>query len=174
MALIRWEPTRELQTIQSEVNRLFDSFFGAAAPAESVAARRYLPAMDLLEGGEDYVLRVDLPGMRQEDVRIELEQGLLSISGERKAEHEERKEGAHRLERSYGAFTRTLTLPEGVDPERIRASLKEGVLEVRIAKPEQRQPRRIEITPADEGAARDESAGAAAAPEQPAAAALAA
>jgi HSP20 family protein len=145
MTLIRWEPARELQTIQSEVNRLFDTFFDLPSSSERNEARRWLPAMDLLEDGDDYVLRADLPGLSAEDVRVSLDQNLLTISGQRRSEHEQRGEGVHRLERAYGSFTRTLTLPDGVAAEQIRASLKDGVLEVRVPKPAERRPQEIEI-----------------------------
>ena len=102
--------------------------------------------MDLVETEEDFVLRADLPGLSEEDVNIELEDNVLTISGERKAAHEERKEGYYRVERASGAFSRSLTLPEGVDPERVRASFDRGVLEVRIPKPEQRKPRKVTIS----------------------------
>jgi HSP20 family protein len=148
MALIRWEPARELATIQTEMNRLFNTFFepGQSNANGQTGPRRWIPAMDLVETGEDFVLRADLPGMSESDVNIELEDNVLTISGERKAEHEERKEGYYRVERASGAFSRTLTLPEGVDPERVRASFDKGVLEVRIPKPEQRKPRKVTIS----------------------------
>jgi len=144
MALIRWDPNRELQTLQSEMTRLFDAFFGDGAPADR-ARSRWLPALDLLERENEYVLRVDLPGVRPEDVKVELEDGVLTISGERRAEHEERKEGAYRIERGYGRFVRSVTLPEGVDASKIAARLEDGVLEVHVPKPEDRKPQRIAI-----------------------------
>jgi HSP20 family protein len=149
MALIRWEPVRELNTIQSEMNRLFNTYFDApAAPGNGGGAglRRWIPAMDLVETEADFVLRADLPGVEEKDVKIELEDRVLTIAGERKAEHEERKEGYYRVERSSGAFTRTLTLPEGVDPAGIKASFDKGVLEVRIPKPEEKKPHRVAIS----------------------------
>ena len=91
--------------------------------------------MDLVETGDDFVLRADLPGLTEQDVNIELEDNVLTISGERKAEHEERKEGYYRVERASGSFSRSLTLPEGVDPEAVTATFDHGVLEVRIPKP---------------------------------------
>jgi len=147
MALIRWEPVRELSTIQNEMNRLFNTFFESPAPANGASAplRRWIPAMDLVETAEEFVLRADLPGLSEKDVKIELEDNVLTISGERKAEHEERKEGYYRVERSSGSFARTLTLPEGVDAQAVRASFDRGVLEVRIAKPEERKPRKVAI-----------------------------
>ncbi len=148
MALIRWEPVRELNTIQNEMNRLFNTFFEAPGGqgGGSATARRWIPAMDLVETNDDFVLRADLPGLSEDDVNIELEDSVLTISGQRKAEHEERKEGYYRVERASGTFSRSLTLPEGVDPEKVSARFDRGVLEVRIPKPEQRKPRKVTIS----------------------------
>lgn len=146
MAMIRWEPARELQSLQQEMNRLFGSFFdtpGAGNGAQPL--RRWIPPMDLVETDADYVLRADLPGLNKGDVKIELEDTVLTISGERRAEHEDRQEGYYRLERAAGAFARSLTLPEGVEAEGIQASFADGVLEVRIPKPAQRSPQRVAI-----------------------------
>src|SRR3954453_3728463 len=146
MAMVRWEPLRELSTLQNEMNRLFNTVFETPASAGGGAPlRRWMPAMDLVETDDHFVLRADLPGLSQEDVKIELEDDVLTVSGERKAEHEEQKEGYHRVERAFGSFSRTLTLPQGVDPEAITASFDKGVLEVTIPKPEVRKPRRISI-----------------------------
>jgi HSP20 family protein len=138
MAIVRWEPFRELAALQGEVDRLFNS--GNTGPL-----RRWMPAMDVVETEEQFVLRADLPGMSEEDVNIEIEDRVLTVSGERKAEHEATKGGYHRVERAFGAFVRSLTLPDGVDPEAIEARFDRGVLEVRIPKPEQRKPRKISI-----------------------------
>jgi HSP20 family protein len=146
MALIRFEPVRELNTIQNEMNRLFNTFFEAPPGNSGAAQRRWIPAMDLVETDDDLVLRADLPGLSEKDVNIEVEDNVLTISGERKAEHEERKEGYYRVERASGTFSRSLTLPEGIDPERVRANFDHGVLEVRIPKPEQRKPRKVTIS----------------------------
>lgn len=144
MALVRWEPIREINAIQGEVNRLFDSFFDAPARAER-GPRRWVPAMDLLETDDAYVLRADLPGVHEEDLTIEFEDRTLTVAGERKSAVEAEREGYHRIERSWGAFSRSLTLPEGVDGDAIAARYENGVLEVRVPKPLQRQPRRIAI-----------------------------
>jgi HSP20 family protein len=148
MALIRWEPVRELNTIQNEMNRLFNTFFDAPAAPNSTQgmSRRWIPAMDLAETEDSFVLRADLPGLSEKDVNIELEDNVLTISGERKSEHEERKDGYYRVERASGSFSRSLTLPEGVDPEKISANFDRGVLEVQIPKPEQRKPRKVTIS----------------------------
>jgi len=143
MALIRWEPTREVDTLQSEVNRVFDAFFGNGSGA--TRQRRWVPAMDLVETDEQLVLRADLPGLRKEDVELEVKDGVLTVSGERKAEHEEKSEGFYRVERSFGRFSRSMTVPNGIDAESITADFGDGVLEVRIPKPAERKPHRIAI-----------------------------
>ncbi|HEY4280807.1 MAG TPA: Hsp20/alpha crystallin family protein [Conexibacter sp.] len=148
MALVRWEPMREIGSIQNEVNRLFDTFFDTPAATRGAEGRvrRWVPAMDLTETDDQFVLRADLPGVSEDDVHIELEQNTLTVSGERKESHESEHEGFHRVERAYGSFSRSLTLPEGVDPDGVSASFDNGVLEVRVPKPVQGKPRRIEIS----------------------------
>src|SRR5687768_4532098 len=112
MALVRFDPTREVDSLQSEMNRVFDAFFGAGN-GTATRARRWVPAMDLLEEGEKLVLRADLPGLTRDDVSIEIKDGVLTVSGERKAEHEEKVDGFYRVERAYGGFSRSLSLPDG-------------------------------------------------------------
>jgi HSP20 family protein len=133
--LVRPEP------FSTDFNRLFNSLWEQPA-----AAQRWLPAMDLVETEDHYLLKADLPGMRQDDVAIEFNDGTLTISGERNAEYERNEKGFFRLERSFGKFSRSLTLPDGIDPDRIDASFHDGVLEVTIPKPEQRKPRRIAVS----------------------------
>src|SRR3954452_7701590 len=131
--LVRPEP------FSTDFNRIFNSLW------ETPAQRHWVPEMDLVESDDHYLLKADLPGMKQEDVSIEFNDGTLTISGERKAEYERKEKGFFRLERSFGKFSRSLTLPDGVDPDRIAAEFHDGVLEVTIPKPEQRKPRRIEV-----------------------------
>jgi HSP20 family protein len=147
MAIVRWDPAREVDSLQSEVNRLFDTFFGGR-PSNGTL-RRWVPAMDLVETEDHLVLKADLPGLEQDDVNIEVKDGVLTVSGERKAEHEERTDGYYRVERAFGGFSRSLSLPEHVDAESIDASFDKGVLEVRIPKPEERKPHRVEISAGD-------------------------
>jgi len=146
MAVIRWEPARELQTIQQEMNRVFGTLFDApTASAGSQPARQWIPAMDLVEKDGEYVLHADLPGVSEKDVKIEFEQNVLTLSGERHSEHEVKKGGYYRRERASGTFARSLTLPEGIDGNSIKASFANGVLEVHIPKPEERKPQRVAI-----------------------------
>ena len=150
MTIVRWEPFRELSSLQTEMNRLFNTAFDTSPGGNGGGSRRWAPAMDLLETEDHFVLRADLPGMTQSDVNIELEDNVLTVSGERKAEHEEKREGFYRVERAFGSFSRSLTLPKGVDAEAVTAGFDNGVLEVRIPKPEQRKPRKITIGTAGE------------------------
>jgi HSP20 family protein len=147
MALIRWEPVAELNTIQSEMNRLFNTYFDQPNQAGrgNGTTRRWLPPMDLVETTDHYVLRADLPGLSDDDVNVEFQDNVLTLSGERAAEHEERQEGYYRLERAFGAFSRSLTLPDGVDPDAIEAHFDRGVLEIRVPKPEQKKPKTVQI-----------------------------
>ena len=149
MALIRWEPTREINSLQQEMNRLFSSFFDATPQTAGAGGRRWIPAMDVVETENHFVLRADLPGMTEQDIELSLEDNVLTVSGERKSEHEERGEGYYRVERASGSFSRSLTLPEGVDGDAISATFDKGVLEVRVPKPEQRKPRKLQIQVGD-------------------------
>src|SRR5919106_6740103 len=133
MALVRWEPARELDTLQGEVNRLFDTFFGGS-PANG-RARRWVPAMDLVETDDSLVLSADLPGLDRDDVSIEVKDNVLTVSGKRDAEETEKADGFYRVERAFGSFSRSLALPDGVQADRVKAEFDKGVLEVTIPKP---------------------------------------
>jgi HSP20 family protein len=136
------------------MNRLFNTAFDApTTPGNGAAMRRWVPAMDLLETTDHFVLRADLPGLTQDDVKIELEDSTLTVSGERKSEHEDKQEGYYRVERAFGSFSRSLTLPKGIDADAVTASFDNGVLEIRVPKPEERKPRRISIAVGDQPAA---------------------
>jgi HSP20 family protein len=133
---------RELNALQGEMNRLFNSFFDESNGGQG---RRWAPAVDLLEREDSLVLKADLPGLSEDDVQIEVRDSVLTIAGERAAEHTDKQNGYYRVERSFGRFSRSLQLPDGVDADRIAASFDKGVLEVTIPKPEARKPRRIQI-----------------------------
>jgi len=151
MAIVRWDSARELDAFQSDMNRLFDSFFGRREGSGAYGStRRWIPPMDLVETEDNLVLRADLPGVDRGDIEIEVKDGVLTVSGERKAQHETQREGYHRVERSFGRFSRSLELPKGVDPQNVSAHFDKGVLEVRMPKPEERKPTRIEINSGDE------------------------
>ena len=136
MALIRWEPV--------PVHRLFNTLFDTPTVA-SAPARRFAPATDLIESDSHYILRADLPGLSEDDVNVELDGNVLTVSGERRSESEDRKAGYHRVERSYGSFRRSVRLPEGVDAEAITATFDKGVLEITVPKPEAAKPHKVQI-----------------------------
>jgi HSP20 family protein len=147
MTLVRWDPAREIDGLQSDMNRLFDTFFQTRGAGASSARgpQRWIPAMDLTESEHEYVLRADLPGLSSEDVDIEVKDNVLTISGERNSEHDDRGEGFYRMERHFGRFSRSLDLPSGIDADSVAASFANGVLEVRIPKPEEAKPRKVQI-----------------------------
>jgi HSP20 family protein len=135
--LMRPEP------FSQEFDRLFSTLFTGAR--NGGGAQRWVPAVDLVEAEDHFVLKADLPGLSDEDVAIEVQDNVLTISGSRQAEHERKEQGWYRLERSYGSFSRSLTLPDGVEADKVEANFDRGVLEIRIPKPEERKPRRIAI-----------------------------
>jgi HSP20 family protein len=137
------------EPFSSEVNRLFNTLFD-----DGRLQQRWVPAMDLVESDDHFVLKADLPGLSEEDVAIEIRDNTLTISGERKSEYEQKERGWYRVERATGAFSRSLALPEGIDADAVTASFAKGVLEVHIPKPEQRKPRRVEIKASQNGSGR--------------------
>src|SRR6266480_5203152 len=132
--LIKPEP------FSSDINRLFNTLF------DEGVHQRWVPAMDVVESDDHFLLKADLPGLAEDDVNIEIRDNTLTISGERKSEYERKERGWYRVERSAGGFSRSLSLPEGVDADGVTAHFENGVLEVRIPKPEERKPRRVQIT----------------------------
>ncbi len=133
------------EPFSSDFNRLFNTLF------DEERTQRWVPAMDLVEADDHFLLKADLPGLSEEDVSIEIRDNALTISGERKSEYEKRERGWYRVERATGRFSRSLSLPEGVDPDAVRAEFNRGVLEVWIPKPEARKPRRIQINAHESG-----------------------
>jgi HSP20 family protein len=146
MSMMRWEPLRELATVQQQMRRMLEDVFGGSAGEMEERERRWLPSMDVVDRDNELLLRFDLPGVPKEDINVEIEDGTLVVSGERRSEQEERGERFYRRERSFGSFTRSIPLPEGIDPEQIKADFREGVLELRVPKPAQRsQKKRITV-----------------------------
>ena len=142
--VVRWDPTAEVDSLQSDINRLFDGFFGNPGGRQA-GARRWIPPLDLAENRDELILTMDLPGLGEEDVAIEVRDNVLTIAGERANSARENGGGFHRAERTFGRFSRSLTLPRGVDAEEVAANFDRGVLEVRIPKPEERKPHRVSI-----------------------------
>jgi HSP20 family protein len=141
MAIItRFDPFRDLARIQEEMGRLLDE--RGSQPAESIG---WTPACDVYEDAEEVVIRAALAGVDPKDVEIRVENGVLTLKGERKVEKEEQKENYHRVEMAYGFFTRTFALPTSVDPEKVHAESKHGVLAVHLPKRSEAKPRSIQV-----------------------------
>lgn len=151
--LVRWEPFRELASIHNEMSRLLNAFEGNG----TTTTQSWVPALDVWETDDELVYAFDLPGVPKEDVAIEYENGMLTVTAKRDRTLEKGDDRFYRFERRFGTFTRSVGLPQGVDESKIRADFEDGVLEIHVAKPEEVKPRRIEIggetQPAIEGSA---------------------
>ena len=162
MNLVAYDPFRELRTIQDEVNRLFSSSFNRGGDNEMMRGA-WSPSVDIFENKDSIVLEAELPGMSPEDVHISIENNVLTLHGDRRFEKKDEQDNFHRVERSYGSFTRSFTLPPTVSSENANAEFENGVLRLTLAKREEAKPRRIEIKAGDSGQAKQintESAGA--------------
>lgn len=148
MNVIRYEPLSVLRRLNEEVGRLFDdSYYGLADSDQSSAVTsHWAPAVDIEEESDRFVLRADVPGVESKDIEITMENGVLTIKGQRSREDTEERDGYKRVERVYGNFYRRFTLPDTADADKISATSKSGVLEVTIPKQEKVQPRRIQVS----------------------------
>lgn len=140
----RWNPTTAYLTTREPFFRLFDSFFNNDVQGEET--RAWVPPVDIQETTDAYLFHAELPGMKKEDIHITLENNVLRLSGERKFEKDAKKENYHRVERTYGNFTRTFTLPTQVDAEKVQAAFENGILTITVPKAEQAKPRQISIS----------------------------
>jgi HSP20 family protein len=140
--LVRWEPFREIATLQNEMSRLMNSIMSGNG---ETSTRTWVPAVDVWEKEDELVYAFDLPGIPEEKISVEFEDGALIVSGERERAQEVSDESFYRFERRFGSFSRTVGLPQGVSEASISADYHDGVLEVHVKKPEQPKPRRIEI-----------------------------
>jgi HSP20 family protein len=145
MEVVTWTPFESLNKVQSRINGLFDENFGRSWP-NAAAGRAWYPAVDILESKEAYLLRAELPGMNKEDFNLELKEGTLTLTGERKANKPAEGVEYRSVERVNGKFVRSFTLPETVRHDGIQATYKDGILEVHIPKAEQAKPRQIQIS----------------------------
>lgn len=145
MAMTRYStPFSELQSLQDQIGRMFDPSAGRNDDA-SLMRGSWMPPVDVLEEGDHLILRAEIPGMKEEDIEIEFENGLLTLKGERSFESDKSDGNYHRIERSYGKFVRSFNLPRSVDAEKIEANYENGILEVTIPKREEAKPRQIQI-----------------------------
>jgi HSP20 family protein len=148
MAIIRWEPFRDLVGLQERMNRLFDESFrgiNRAGSEEDWGGGSWAPAVDIYEQNGNIVLKAELPGVDPKDVDVRVENNILTLRGERKLENEVKRESYHRVERAYGSFTRSFTLPNVVDTEKIKAEYKDGLLRMTLPKKDEAKPKQISI-----------------------------
>ena len=146
MGIVRYDPFRDLRTLQEEVNRLFSTNLTRAFDDEGIGRGAWAPSVDIFENKDQIVLEAELPGMKQEDFDITIENNVITLRGERKFEKTEETDNYHRVERSYGSFTRSFTLPQTVSAEEAKAEYSNGVLRVTLPKREEAKSRRIEIS----------------------------
>ncbi|HEY6292751.1 MAG TPA: Hsp20/alpha crystallin family protein [Terriglobia bacterium] len=145
MAIVRWEPFRDLVTTQDQFNRLFNDTFSRFFDEGAPGTRAWAPPVDIYETDQDIVLKAELPGVDPKDVEIRVEDGTLWLKGERKFENEVHKDGYHHVERAYGAFSRAFPLPGSVNSEKAKAEYSNGVLTLTLPKREEAKPKTIKI-----------------------------
>jgi len=145
MTIVRYDPFRDLRTLQEEVNRLFSTNFTRAFGDEGIGRGAWAPSVDIYENKDQIVLEAELPGMKQEDFDLSIENNVITLRGERKFEKTEDTDNYHRVERSYGSFTRSFTLPQTVSVEGATAEYSNGVLRVTLPKREETKARRIDV-----------------------------
>ncbi len=148
MAIVRWEPFRDLVSLQERMNRLFDESFrgiGRTSGEEDWVGGAWAPAVDIYEQDGNIVLKAELPGVDPKDVDVRVENNILTLHGERKLDNEVKRENYHRVERAYGTFTRSFTLPNVVDTEKIKAEYKDGLLRMTLPKKDEARPKQISI-----------------------------
>lgn len=145
MAVVRWDPFRELEDVQTRLNRLFSLRPSRRPEDEESFFADWSPAVDVQETDKEYLIKADLPEVRKDDVKVELQDGVLTVEGERKQEKEEKGKRFHKIEREYGKFVRRFTVPTEVDGTKVQAEFKEGVLSVHLPKSAKATPKAIEV-----------------------------
>ncbi len=149
MALIKWSPIRDLATeifdLQREINRMFDRFFRGFEGEEEVRLAAWSPRVDISETDDEYIVRAEVPGVSKDDIKVTIKENVLTISGEKKQEKETKNENFHRIERVYGSFSRTFTLPGAVKVDKVEAKFKDGVLTIKLPKVEETKAKEIEV-----------------------------
>jgi HSP20 family protein len=143
--LTRWDPFREFVTIQDRMNRLFRDSYGTEGREEALTSTTFAPPVDVYEDEHNVTLKIEVPGIEEKDIDVRIENNTLTVHGERKFEKEEKEENFRRVERQYGSFTRTFTLPNTVDHEKVQADYDKGVLKIALAKKAEAKPKQIKV-----------------------------
>jgi HSP20 family protein len=144
MVITRWDPFRELSSLQNRVNSLFQDY-GRGSQDELTTSGSFIPAVDVYEDEHKVVLKLEVPGVKQEDLDVQVENTTLTVRGQRSFEKEEKEENFQRIERRYGSFSRSFTLPNTIDTENVNASYDNGVLKLELAKREEAKPKQIKV-----------------------------
>jgi HSP20 family protein len=145
MALIRWTPVRGMVNIQDEMNRLFNDFFASTPDRTGEGTFSWSPLVDITETKDDIIVNAEVPGMKKDDIKIVIQDNVLTLKGERQKEKEEKEKKYHRVERSYGTFERSFSLPVSIQVDQVKADYKEGVLTIHLPKAEEAKPKEVSI-----------------------------
>ena len=143
--LTRWDPFREFATLQDRMNRLLRDSYGSEGREEALTTSTFAPPVDVYEDEHNVTLKIEVPGIDEKDIDVRIENNTLTVHGERKFEKEEKEENYRRVERQYGSFTRTFTLPQTVDQDSVQADYEKGVLKIKLAKREEAKPKQIKV-----------------------------
>jgi HSP20 family protein len=138
----RWEPFRDMLSLRADMDRLFSSLFGGA---QEEREGLWAPIVDIEEDNDSIMVKAEIPGMSKEDIKVSVQSNILTITGERKHESETKNKTFHRVERSYGKFSRMITLPTDVDADKVKANYKDGILSITLPKPEAVKPKHIDV-----------------------------
>ncbi len=144
MAIIRWDPFRDMVTLREKMNRLFEDQF-TGKEGKDIVQGTWVPSVDIYENESELILTAEVPGVKEDDIEIKIEDNTLSISGERKFEKETKEENYHRIERSYGSFYRSFTLPNFIDHEKIKAEHENGLLRITMPKRAELKARKVQV-----------------------------
>jgi len=145
MTLVRWDPFRELESMSDRLNRVFSRPTLSTSGREALTVADWMPTVDISESENEYLIKAELPEVKKEDVKVTVENGVLTLQGERRQEKEEKGKKYHRVERSYGSFVRSFTLPESVDEGAVKAEDKDGMLNLHLPKTEKVKPKSIDV-----------------------------
>jgi HSP20 family protein len=143
--LTRWDPFREFVTLQDRMNRLFRDSYGTEGREEALTSTTFAPPVDVYEDEHSVTLKIEVPGIDEKDIDVRIENNTLTVHGERKFEKEEKEENYRRVERQYGSFTRTFTLPNTVEQDSVHADYEKGVLKISLAKKAEAKPKQIKV-----------------------------
>jgi HSP20 family protein len=146
-AMVRWDPFKEMNELHKQITSLFDRVLSRRpmTQEENLTVAEWAPLVDISETNNEYLIKAELPEVKKEDVKVSVENGVLTVSGERKFEKEEKGVKYHRVERSYGSFVRSFSLPDDADENKVSAEFKDGILKIHIQKNEKARPRAIEV-----------------------------